>query len=127
MRLIQIYYIAPEVFRNKYNEKCDIWSCGIILFTMLCGHPPFRGSREQNIKEKILNGEFDFSEREWRKVSTEAKLFVRQLLTYNKDNRIDAETALSNDWLTKIRKCDESDYILDSGIVSNLVKFSVTI
>ncbi|NCQ42735.1 MAG: protein kinase [Cyanobacteria bacterium] len=56
-----IYYIAPEVFNNNYDEKCDVWSAGVILYIMLCGNPPFKGVRDKEIKNKILKGEFNFN------------------------------------------------------------------
>jgi calcium-dependent protein kinase len=119
-----IYYIAPEVFKNNYNEKADVWSCGIILYTMLCGHPPFRGTKEEEIKQKILKGKLDFPGKEWNKVSREAVDFVCDLLTYDPNNRISAEKALNNPWLIKMLKCEnEEDNILDSNIMQNLMKF----
>ena len=47
--------MAPEVFKNNYNEKADIWSIGIIFYIMICGNPHFRGRRDDIIKKKILN------------------------------------------------------------------------
>ena len=90
-----IYYIAPEVFMNNYNEKADIWSCGIILYTMLCGHPPFCGNKENIIKSKILHSKLTFPSKEFKTVSSDAKEYIKSLLSYNPNNRPSAEEALN--------------------------------
>lgn len=119
-----IYYIAPEVFKNSYNEKSDIWSCGIILYTMLCGHPPFRGRKEEDIKNKILIGKVEFPAKEWDKVSREATQFVSQLLTYNSQKRPTAEAAMNNPWLVNMIKNENTeDNALDHNIIGNMMKF----
>ncbi len=50
------YYIAPEVLEKKYDEKCDIWSCGVILYIILCGYPPFNANSDLEIMEKVKIG-----------------------------------------------------------------------
>ena len=52
-RLGTPYYIAPEVLEEQYDEKCDIWSCGIIIYILLCGYPPFSGRNEKEILKKV--------------------------------------------------------------------------
>ena len=47
------YYIAPEVLENNYDEKCDVWSCGVIMYILLCGYPPFKGKNHKEIFDKI--------------------------------------------------------------------------
>ena len=54
----QAYYIAPEVIRKNYNEKCDVWSCGVILFALICGYLPFEDPNTANLYKKILNGDY---------------------------------------------------------------------
>ena len=54
------FYIAPEVLKEDYDEKCDIWSCGVILYILLCGYPPFWGKNEEEIIEKIISGKVLF-------------------------------------------------------------------
>ncbi len=123
-----IYYIAPEVFMNDYDEKCDIWSCGIILHTLLIGRPPFRGNKEIDIKNKILNfTELDFSSKEWKRVSNSAKDFVISLLSKNPSKRPTAGEALTNEWLKLMLDEGQSDNILDANIMQNLIKFHSSI
>jgi len=97
-----ILYIAPEVLKNSYNEKCDIWSCGVILYTLLFGRPPFYGKTESEVEEKILKGVYSFSGKEGHMVSKEAKGFIQKLLTYNPNDRYSAAQALKDPWLLKI-------------------------
>ena len=54
------YYIAPEVLKRKYNEKCDIWSCGIIMYVLLTGKPPFSGSTDKEVLEKVEQNLFEY-------------------------------------------------------------------
>jgi len=88
------YYIAPEVLDGKYDEKCDVWSIGVITFIILCGCPPFNGSDEQAILDAIRVGKFQFKQKAWKTVSKESKDFIRKLLIRNPLNRLSAEQAL---------------------------------
>ncbi len=120
-----IYYIAPEVFKNNYNEKADVWSCGIILYIMLCGHPPFTGKKEEDIKKKILYSPLNFPKKEFQNISPSAIKFVKELLTYDFKKRISAEKALNNEWLNKMLKIsDEEIKINQISILNNLSKFT---
>ena len=95
------FYIAPEVIKNSYNEKCDLWSCGVILYILLCGSPPFYGKNEKEIFKKIIEGNFTFRYKIWNKISTEAKNLVLKLLQVNPDKRLSAKEALEDIWFKK--------------------------
>ena len=120
-----IYYIAPEVFMNNYNEKADIWSCGIILYTMLCGHPPFCGNKENVIKSKILHSKLVFPTKEFKSVSQQAIEYIKHLLSYDPEDRPSAEEALNNEWL--ISMINHGNSKLSEYIITNLIKFRTTL
>ena len=71
------YYVAPEVLLNKCSIKSDIWSCGVLLYILLCGYPPFDGSENinnpSNIYVRILKGKFSFPSDDWDYISDYAK------------------------------------------------------
>jgi len=92
-------YIAPEVLNKKYGTKCDIWSCGVITYIILCGVPPFNGDTDKEILKRVKAGEIKFSHPVWKKTSTEAKEFIELLLTTDPKKRPSAAQALKHPWI----------------------------
>jgi len=117
------YYIAPEVLKKSYNEKCDLWSCGVILYTLLCGYPPFNGPNDKAILESVQKGKYTTDEPEWDGVSVAAKDFVRKLLTYDPDKRISAAEALQHPWIKKMGGDEKIDNALATNCLTNLKNF----
>ncbi|CAD8133635.1 unnamed protein product [Paramecium pentaurelia] len=99
-RLGTPYYIAPEVLKRNYNEKCDVWSCGVILYIMLCGYPPF-GGQDQEILQNIEIGKYEFDPEDWSKISEDAKNLIKRMLTKEYQQRISAQEAYNDPWIQK--------------------------
>lgn len=78
--------MAPEIVKeDKYDEKVDIWSVGVIAFILISGRPPFRGKNKNEIFSSIKHTELAFEHEIWNKVSTEAKDFIRRALVKDKN------------------------------------------
>lgn len=88
-----LLYCAPEVLADNYDEKMDIWSCGVIMYQLLKGSTPFDGKNEEEITEKIINTKIDLDEENW---SDDAKDLIKKCLTRNVLNRITIEEALNH-------------------------------
>jgi len=95
-----VYYISPEVLskNRSYSEKCDVWSCGIIMYILLTGLPPFNGENDEEIMTKIMNGKFDMNKYPWPIISSQAKDLIKRLLEFDCNKRITAEEALQHPW-----------------------------
>jgi serine/threonine protein kinase len=95
-----VYYIAPEVVTRKgYNEKCDLWSLGVVTYMLLGGSPPFNGKKDDEILENISKGKFSFPEERFKDVSSHAKEFIEHLLVLDPQARVSANEALQHPWL----------------------------
>ena len=92
------FYIAPEVLKGNYNNKCDIWSAGILLHILLVGQPPFCGSCREEVYEKIQKAQFDLDEPMYKKVSPEGKDLLKKTLTKNINKRLSAQECLNHSW-----------------------------
>ena len=92
------YYIAPEVLKKKYNEKCDTWSVGVILYMLLVKKAPFNGENNEIITEKIEKGNFDRKCKKLMEYSEEVRDLLNNLLEVDVDKRFSARQALNHSW-----------------------------
>lgn len=100
------YYIAPEILAGEYTEKCDVWSCGVILYILLCGRPPFDGESDDNILDNVTKGIYKISGPIWQRISVEGINLTKRLLTFNPERRITAQEALNHPWINKFTEED---------------------
>ena len=117
------YYIAPEVLKQSYNEKCDIWSTGVILYLLLVGSPPFDGDNDSEIWKKIINDEIDYSNPNMKSLSPEAIDLLQKILVKNPDKRLSASEALEHIWIKKYAPHTKVSRVFSRKIYNNLKNF----
>ena len=116
------YYIAPEVIKKNYNEKCDIWSCGVILYILLSGRPPFGGEDDREIMDNVKKGKYDLEGSPFNKCSKSVLDLIKKLLVMDKDKRISAQEALNHPWFKEQKAKELYTQIKDENIIKKLLE-----
>ena len=119
------YYVAPEVLKGNYDEKCDIWSIGAMTYLMLCGDPPFTGDSNNEIFKKIVKGELKFNLYKWKNISEDAKDFVKLCLNKNAAQRPSATEAISHRWFKYVTSKIHDLKNIPLKILENIKNFDV--
>lgn len=94
------YYMAPEVLDGQYDEKCDLWSVGVITFMLLTGKPPFPGATNEDIMNHVCTWPLQLCDRDFKDKSKESREFIKKLLDRDRYNRPSAAEALTLPWMT---------------------------
>ncbi len=117
------YYIAPEVLKGNYDEKCDIWSIGALTYIMLSGEPPFKGKSNNEIFMKIIKDPIKFNPYKWNNLTENSKDFIKICLNKDPDKRPSAIEALSHKWFLHFIQVSNQKYITQD-ILLNIKNFN---
>ncbi len=115
-------YCSPEVIDDLYDEKSDEWSCGVLMYILLCGQPPFVGDTEEEIFAKIKRGRFDFDKPEFKNVSDNCKRLIKRLLEPNPKKRIKASEALHHEFFKENYNPSAINQDVDKEDIKKLLK-----
>ena len=122
-----LFYCSPEVLKNNYDQKCDIWACGVIMYLLLCGKHPFAGKDEEEITRNILFGKLNFNHKHFINVSESAKDLIRKCLIRDKNKRISIKEILNHEFFAgeiNINNIFE-DEVVTQNVLSKLKKYGV--
>ena len=118
-------YCSPEVIDNLYDERCDEWSCGVLMYLLLCGEFPFEGETEEEVFKKVKKCEFDFSPPHFRRISKNCKDLIKKLLEPKIQKRIKAIDALKHPFFTESFNPDAALKKKDNSIIEKLFNLTV--
>ena len=119
------YYVAPEVLKGEYDEKCDIWSIGAMTYLMLCGEPPFNGNSNNEIFKKIVKENIKINTLLWKNISNNAKDFVKICLSKNSNKRPSAQEALNHIWFSNVKNEIHNNKNIKKEILLNIKDFNI--
>jgi calcium-dependent protein kinase len=108
-------YIAPEVIESRYDQRCDLWSCGVIMYILLSGQIPFHAQTRTELFNKIRLGRFSLATPLWEPISTHVKGLLRGLMEMKPESRLTAHFALKHPWVCA---CDTVEPNSDLSIPS---------
>jgi calcium-dependent protein kinase len=115
------YYMAPEVLNRKYNEKCDLWSCGVILYLLLSARPPFGGEDDEEVIQSVQSGKFDLKSSPFNTLTTSCIDLIKKLLVTDPNKRISAAEALNHKWFKERNSKELFNNIKDERTVKKLI------
>jgi calcium-dependent protein kinase len=107
-------FMAPEVIDSHFGTQADLWSCGVTMFELLCGYTPFRGETEAGLFAVVRRGNFNFAEKDWGRISQDAKDLIRALLRLNPRERLSAQDALDHTWTRLAPDFEQSTHLLSA-------------
>jgi calcium-dependent protein kinase len=119
------YYVAPEVLQGQYNEKCDIWSVGVIMYILLTGKPPYKGSDERVIMDQVKNTPLQVEGGQFNFLSRDSINLLQSLLIVDPSSRISARDALNHPWIQSFRQRKECPDL--SNALQELSTFSSSV
>eukprot|EP00929_Paragymnodinium_shiwhaense_P114756 TRINITY_DN83250_c0_g1_i1.p1 TRINITY_DN83250_c0_g1~~TRINITY_DN83250_c0_g1_i1.p1 ORF type:complete len:859 (+),score=238.65 TRINITY_DN83250_c0_g1_i1:221-2797(+) len=115
-------YMAPQVLMKSYDQSCDLWSCGVIMYMLLCGYLPFHGKTTEETREKVRAGKFKFNATHWVDISKEAMDLVTGLLKMDPVLRFSAQQSLQHPWIQKF--APKAKYIpMSTEVIDRLGSF----
>jgi calcium-dependent protein kinase len=114
------YYVAPEILgKSGYNESCDLWSMGVIIFVLLSGSPPFYGDNDREVLKSVQKGKYFFNPSAWSAISMDAMDLIQHLLVLEPEKRFSAEKALAHTWIERLAP-NSKGAVLDTAAIASL-------